>query len=62
MIYVVTLPFDPTLRPHGWAQMNCPSFVNSDYPMVGYNVYDPTKREYQFKDEKDAVWFTLKWS
>lgn len=62
MIYAVTLPVNPLLGRHRWAQTNCPSFVDSDYPIIGYNVYDPTKREYQFKDEKDAVWFTLRWS
>ena len=57
----VTLPFDPLWEPTKWAKKYCPSYITNDIHMDGYNTYDATKIDYHFSDEKDAIWFMLKW-
>jgi hypothetical protein len=47
---------------HEWAQKNCPSYQKfhvQDVADFSY-MYDLIAR-YQFTDEKDAVFFQLKW-
>lgn len=40
-----------------WAETNCPSFVTNDFLQRGdgdfYRLY--------FKEEKDYIWFKLRW-
>lgn len=44
-----------------WAKEFCPSYITSDYHMVGYNSYDIGKFEFYFSDPKDMTAFKLKW-
>jgi len=58
----VTLPYDPIWKPLDWAKKYCPSYITNDVHCDGYNTYDNTKIDYFFGNEKDAMWFTLRWS
>jgi hypothetical protein len=58
----VTLPYDPEWRPLEWAKTYCPSYITNDMHCDGYNTYDNTKIDYFFANEKDAMWFVLRWS
>ena len=58
----VTIPYDPSWEPLDWAKKYCSSYITNDMHMNGYNTYDHTKVDYHFSDEKDAMWFKLKWS
>jgi hypothetical protein len=58
----VTLPFRQSMDPLAWAKENCPSYITNDVHMSGYNAFDPTKIDYFFEDNKDALIFALRWS
>lgn len=58
----VTVPYDPFWEPLMWAKEHCPSYINNDLHMDGYNSYDHKKIDYHFGDEKDALMFLLRWS
>jgi len=58
----VTIPYDPFGEPTKWAKKYCSSYITNDMHMDGYNTYDHTKVDYHFSDEKDAMWFKLRWS
>lgn len=58
----VTLPYSPFWEPLTWAKENCPSYISNDLHMDGYNTYDHKKIDYFFGNEKDAVWFSLRWA
>jgi len=58
----VTIPFDPFWKPLHWAKKYCPSYITNDMHWDGYNTYDATKIDYFFANEKDAMWFVLRWS
>jgi len=58
----VTLLYDPTWQALYWAKKHCPSYVTSDIHQIGYNSYVENKIDYFFHDEKDAVFFTLRWA
>jgi hypothetical protein len=58
----VTLPYDPLWKPLEWAMKYCPSYITNDVHCDGYNTYDNTKIDYFFGNEKDAMWFVLRWS
>jgi hypothetical protein len=58
----VTLPYSPFWEPLTWAKENCPSYITNDLHQDGYNTYDHTKIDYFFGNEKDAVWFSLRWA
>jgi hypothetical protein len=50
------------MEPLAWAKENCPSYITNDVHMSGYNAFDPTKIDYFFEDNKDALIFALRWS
>lgn len=65
MSYVVTLPHDHEWRPLEWAKRHCPSYItnaahrrdaNGERRSYDYDI------DYFFADERDAVWFQLRWS
>jgi hypothetical protein len=58
----VTIPFVPFREPLDWAKENCPSYITNDVHCDGYNTYDIGKVDYFFGNEKDAVWFLLRWA
>ena len=58
----VTLPYDPVWEPLHWAKRYCPSYITNDMHCDGYNTYDNTKIDYFFANEKDAMWFVLRWA
>ncbi len=58
----VTLPYDPVWRPLVWAKKHCPSYITND---VHRNTGEPGKSvqiDYFFGNERDAMWFTLRWT
>ncbi len=57
----VTLPYDPLWVPLEWAKKHCSSYISNNIHKYG-NSYDNKRIDYFFRDEKDAIWFTLKWS
>ena len=57
----VTLPYDPVWKPLEWAKKYCPSYITNDIHKYG-NSYDNTRIDYFFGNEKDAMWFVLRWS
>jgi len=59
---IVTIPFTPLWEPIDWAKEHCPSYISNDIHMDGYNTFDNSKIDYFFGDEKDAMWFKLRWS
>jgi hypothetical protein len=58
----VTLTYDPTWKAVEWAKENCPSYITNDVHQNGDNIYDRTKIDYHFSDEKDAIMFLLRWA
>lgn len=61
MSTIVTLPYDPVWTPLDWAKKNCPSYITNDVHQDGYYTYDNTKIDYFFGNERDAVFFSLRW-
>jgi hypothetical protein len=57
----ITIPYRPFWEPLNWAKENCPSYITNDLHLNGC-IYDHTKIDYFFADEKDALMFALKWS
>ena len=57
----VTLPYDPLWASLEWAKKHCSSYISNNIHKYG-NSYDNKRIDYFFRDEKDAIWFTLKWS
>ena len=57
----VTLPYDPFWTPLDWVNKNCASYITNDIHQDEYNTYNPTKIDYFFGNEKDAIWFRLRW-
>jgi len=57
----VTIPYTPFQEPLYWAKKHCPSYITSDVHRDGYNTYDDTKIDYFFSDDRDAMWFILRW-
>jgi len=58
----VTLPYDPVWQPLEWAKRYCTSYITNDMHQDVYNTYDNTKIDYFFANEKDAMWFVLRWA
>ena len=56
----VTLPYDPFWTPLEWAKKHCSSYISNDIHKYG-NSYDSSRIDYFFSDEKDAMWFALRW-
>lgn len=56
----VTLPYDPIWTALDWAKKHCPSYITNtavpDYAKAG-----TAQIEYIFSDERDAVFFSLRW-
>jgi len=61
MSTIVTLPHDTSWKQLHWVKENCPSYITNDVHQNGYNTYNPTKIDYFFGDEQDALWFSLRW-
>lgn len=63
MTYEVDLVFDGDSHEQGmsillWAQQNCPSYINN----AGVRYYSGALITFYFTDEKDSMWFRLKYS
>ncbi len=57
----VTIPYSPFREPLDWAKKHCSSYISNDIHKYG-NSYDSSRIDYFFSDEKDAMWFALRWS
>ena len=57
----ITIPYRPFWEPLTWAKENCHSYITNDLHRNGC-IYDHTKIDYFFVDEKDALMFALKWN
>jgi hypothetical protein len=53
----VTLPYDPVWRPLEWAKKHCPSYITNEAGPI-----NEASIVYYFGDERDAMWFILRWS
>ena len=58
----ITIPYDPLWKPLNWAKEHCKSYITNDIHCDGYNTFDNSKVDYFFSNEKDAMWFKLRWS
>jgi hypothetical protein len=66
----VILSYDPEWQALDWAKKHCPSYITND--LVLGKLTPTTKKisrwetndsiAYYFADEKDAVWFALRWT
>lgn len=60
---IVTLPYDyPNREPLEWAKKNCPNYITCDIHINEDQKWDSNYVDYFFSSEKDATWFSLKWS
>ena len=57
----VTSPYDPLWAPLEWVKKHCSSYISNDIHKYG-NSYDAKRIDYFFRDEKDAIWFVLRWA
>ena len=55
----VTLLYDPAWTALEWAKKHCPSYITNTSP-VSHQRW--REIDYFFGDEKDAVFFKLRWS
>ena len=62
MTVTATIPYDPLWTPLEWAKVYCPSYISNDLHQTGYYTYDRDKIDYFFGNDKDAMWFLLRWS
>ena len=67
-LMTVTLPYVPDWKALAWAKEYCSSYITNKAsnttrlkPVSGGWVND-SSIVYYFGDEKDAMWFTLRWS
>jgi len=60
----VTLPYDKTWEPLDWAKKNCPSYITNAFasPISPSSTEDTIFIDYFFREEKDAMFFTLRWA
>lgn len=65
--YTVILDYDPVWAPLDWAKKHCPSYITNraiveeiDRGFYSRNIVHQI--EYIFSDDRDAVWFTLRWA
>lgn len=58
---IVTLPYDSVWEAMTWAKEHCPSYITNDMHQDGYNTYDDKKIDYYFSDERDVIFFSLRW-
>lgn len=63
MTYEVDLVFDSDYHKEAmlslnWAQQNCPSYIKNN----GVSYPTGALITFTFNEEKDAMWFRLKWS
>ena len=45
-------------EPLDWAKENCPSYITNDAVQIRGQYY----YRFYFSNEKDRMWFTLKWA
>ena len=58
----VTIPYDIRWTALEWAKEHCASYITNDVHCDGYNTYDINQIDYFFGDERDAMWFALRWA
>jgi hypothetical protein len=64
----VTLPYDPNWKALAWAKENCPSYITNEsvnttrLKKVSGGWVPDSNIVYYFSNEKDAMWFVLRWS
>jgi hypothetical protein len=63
----VTLPYDPLWTALDWANEYCPSYIThasglANLKSVPGGRVDDASIVYYFNDERDAVFFSLRWS
>lgn len=62
MSYIVTLPYDPLWPALDWAKQYCSSYITNDvHKTLEQDIGAEYQIDYYFADEKDAVWFKLRW-
>ena len=54
----VVLAYDPTWRALEWAKTHCKSYITNGGVV---NNNPPLEIKYFFGDERDAMWFALRW-
>jgi hypothetical protein len=71
MSIIVTLPYSSAWRGEtvNWAKENCPSYITNDIeppipPRTMRNgaLDSMPNIRYYFSDERDAMWFKLRWA
>ena len=67
MSTAITLPYDPAWRAVEWAKQHCPSYITNEAvpPEPRRSLSDSSNEyyiKYYFGNERDAVWFALRWS
>ena len=72
MVYIkmemtVTLPYDPVWTALDWAKEHCPSYITNKAsnttrlkPVTGGWIND-SSIVYYFSDERDVIFFSLRW-
>lgn len=58
----VTIDYDPTWEALDWVKKNCASYITNDSHQDQHHVYDHTKIDYFFGEERDATLFLLRWT
>lgn len=63
----VTIPYNVSGEALEWAKKNCPSYITNQAHLLAYkdsNGVDSAGYmiEYYFANERDAAWFSLRWS
>jgi hypothetical protein len=63
----VTIPYDPSWKALAWAKENCPSYITNKasnttrLKQVSGGWINASCIVYYFSDERDAVFFSLRW-
>lgn len=58
----VTLPYDPVWTALDWAKKHCSSYITNDVHKNTGESGSGVQIDYFFYDDRDAVFFSLKWS
>lgn len=58
---VITLPYDPTWKALEWAKKNCPSYITNHVHVDSDAKVNPEYINYYFVEQKDAIWFAIRW-
>ncbi len=62
MSSAVILKYDPTWKALEWAKEHCPSYISNTTVTKDNSIeYGTHYIKYYFSNEKDAMWFKLRW-